>query len=127
MAIALSCCTGQEAADAPASPVAPSSPASAVLGSVRIVKFSGFRWLVKNGQRVGPGPNYFSDSELNVAVAADGLHLRIDRRDGRWYTAEVIADRSLGYGVYTFRLVSRVDVLDSQAVVRGIPVRERQP
>ena len=66
--------------------------------------------------RVGPGPNYFSAS--NVRVDAKGrLHLRIAKTQGRWYSAEIGLDHSLGYGTYTWTLASRVDQLDANAVL----------
>jgi len=85
----------------------------------RILPFSGYDWVVKSsGNRVGPGPNYFSDSHDNVAVDAQGrLHLRITQRDGRWYCAEVISQRSFGYGTYRFYLDAAVDNVDPQVVL----------
>jgi hypothetical protein len=66
------------------------------------VRFSGYDWRVKSGS-AEPGPNTFSDGEENVRVDSDGrLHLRITYRDGRWYCAEVVNQRSLGYGTYQF-------------------------
>jgi hypothetical protein len=57
------------------------------------------------GQRVGPGPNVFSDSEKNVWVDAEGrLHLRITKRDGKWLAAELVSKRSFGYGRYIFQV-----------------------
>ncbi len=85
----------------------------------RSLSFSGYDWLVKSSDgRVGPGPNYFSDSKDNVSVDAQGrLHLRITRRDGRWHCAEVISQRSFGYGIYRFYLDTKVDKLDPQVVL----------
>lgn len=72
----------------------------------RVIQFSGYEWKVKtSASQVGPGPNYFSDSDKNVEVDSAGrLHLRITHRDGQWQCAEVILTRSLGYGVYRFYL-----------------------
>ena len=85
----------------------------------RVIEFAGHRWKVKNADLAGPGPNNFSDSEANIRVAGDGLHLAITQRDGRWYSAEVFAERSLGYGSYTFQVATRLDALDYQAVFAG--------
>ncbi|MDI6821214.1 MAG: hypothetical protein QMD65_03530 [Patescibacteria group bacterium] len=82
----------------------------------RVINFSGFNWKVKDADFAGPGPNYFSDSASNVWVDNEGLHLKINYRDGHWYCAEVFAERSLGYGTYTVQLGSRVDSLDYRAV-----------
>lgn len=86
----------------------------------RVVRFSGREWAVKTsaGQKVGPGPNYFSDSALHVWVDDRGrLHLRLAKRDGRWTCAEVVLRESLGYGKYIWSLDSRVDALDPRAIL----------
>ena len=85
----------------------------------RYLEFGGLRWRVKDADLAGPGPNAFSSSASTVWVADDGLHLRIESRDGRWYSAEVVAERALGHGVYTFQVTSRVDQLDFQIVFAG--------
>ncbi|NCO36276.1 MAG: hypothetical protein GW893_20750 [Armatimonadetes bacterium] len=83
-----------------------------------VINFSEYQWMVKSGASpMGPGPNYFSDSADNVWVDNQGrLHLRITYREGRWYCAEVISLRTLGYGTYRFYLDSPVDNLDPNAV-----------
>lgn len=85
----------------------------------RTIRFSGYAWKVKSStERVGPGPNYFSDSKENVYVDAKGrLHLRIVNRDRRWYCAEVISAESFGYGTYRFYIDSTIDNLDPQVVL----------
>ena len=83
------------------------------------IGFAGYDWLVKRScDQVGPGPNYFSDSEENVRVDENGyLHLKIVQRDGKWYCSEVIADANLGYGTYVFTVQGRVDLLDENIIV----------
>lgn len=91
------------------------------VGSVKARKlsFSGYEWYVKSSRnRAGPGPNYFSDDPDNVHVDATGrLHLRIIRREGRWYCAEVVSERSFGYGTYRFFVDTTVDQLDPNVVL----------
>lgn len=88
--------------------------------SVNYIYWSGYRWRVKEGGPIGPGPNYFSDSTANVAIDQDNrLHLKIDFRNGKWYCAEVVLDHSLGYGTYSFQLDTRVDSLDYNAILGG--------
>lgn len=91
---------------------------SVVVEVERRIEFSGYSWKVKSGEYlIGPGPNLFSDSKENVWVDKDGwLHLKITKRDGKWYCAEVIAEESLGHGKYIFYLASRVDQLDRNVV-----------
>ena len=85
----------------------------------RKIGFSGYTWNVKASEtRAGPGPNYFSDREEDVWVDSEGrLHLRIVKKDGRWYCTEVFTETPLGYGKYIFRLASRVDQLDRYIVL----------
>jgi len=88
--------------------------------SARFIDWSGFSWFVKRGDLVGPGPNYFADDSSAVWTDnQDRLHLKINFRDGRWYCAEVVLADTLGYGVYTFRLDSRVDSLDYNTIFAG--------
>jgi len=96
------------------------SPGVTAASAVRHIAFSGHDWLVKNSAdtRLGPGPNYFSDSTRNVWVDELGrLHLRIEKRTGRWYSAEVISAASFGYGTYRWYLDSPVDRLDVNVVL----------
>jgi len=84
----------------------------------RVVTFGGYQWRVKSAEdlRAGPGPNFFSDSDEDVWVDANGLHLTTVERAGKWYCTEVVLQQSLGYGAYEFRLGSRVDNMDHRAV-----------
>src|SRR5262245_21295616 len=70
----------------------------------RTISFSGKTWLVKSSTgKVGPGPNYFSDSTDNVWVDAGGrLHLKITKAKGKWSSAEIVSADSFGYGTYRF-------------------------
>jgi hypothetical protein len=59
-----------------------------------------------------------SDSPENVGVETGGqLHLRITYRNGQWLAAEVVVDRSLGYGTYAFNLTSPTGRLDPNVVL----------
>ena len=84
-----------------------------------MIQFSGYTWRVKwSDAPVGPGPNYFSDAPASVWVDRKGrLHLGIRRDEGLWSCAEVISERSFGFGTYRFRLDSPVDDIDPNAVV----------
>jgi len=81
-----------------------------------VIDFAGRRWRVKESQRpVGPGPNVFAAE--NVSVDSLGrLHLRLAR--GTPFTsAEVMSVEPFGYGVYTFTVASRIDILDLNVVL----------
>ncbi|MBU4201162.1 MAG: glycoside hydrolase family 16 protein [Verrucomicrobia bacterium] len=67
---------------------------------------------------LGPGPNYFSDSDRNVWLDnKKQLHLKITQKNGIWYCAEVDAVKSLGYGKYIFHLAGKIDQLDRNIVL----------
>jgi len=86
----------------------------------RRINFSNYTWLVKTGRQRTDGlrPNYFSDSKENVWVDDKGqLHLKIIKRNGRWYCAEIVSEKSFGYGRYIFYLASRIDQLDKNVVL----------
>ncbi len=100
----------------------PTEPDEQIVPTERIIKFSGYDWIVRTSKdnKVGPGPNLFSDSEENVWVDQDGrLHLKIVQRGGYWYCSGVVLRKSLGYGKYVFYLASDVSKLD-QRVVGGL-------
>ena len=87
--------------------------------STRIIEFSGYQWIVRTSDedKVGPGPNYFSDSKENVWVDPAGrLHLKLVKRNGNWYCSGVIMRSSLGFKKYVFYLSSRVDHLDENII-----------
>lgn len=96
-----------------------SVPSANTSADVRTLQFSGYEWKVKSSNdRVGPGPNYFSDSKTNVQVDAQGrLHLRITHHDGRWHCAEVISTRSFGYGTYRFYVDTNFDNMDPKVIL----------
>ncbi|KMY56136.1 hypothetical protein AC623_09080 [Bacillus sp. FJAT-27231] len=82
------------------------------------IQFSGYEWEVKQGEKVGPGPNNWLGTNESVWVDDQGkLHLRIIHRNGKWYAAEVINKETLGYGTYRFYLEARTDLLDPNAVI----------
>lgn len=85
----------------------------------RQITFSGYVWSVKTSKgKVGPGPNYFSDSTQNVWVDTSGrLHMKITKVRAHWNCSEVILLNSLNYGTYRFYLDTPVDNLDPFVVL----------
>lgn len=68
------------------------------------LKFSGYDWAVRTVPSNRGGLENLYDPE-NVWTDANGaLHLRITRRSGLWYCAQLALTRSLGYGTYILRL-----------------------
>ena len=90
------------------------------------LEFSGYQWIKKSGDGLGPGPNAFSDSSENIWTDSLGLHLRITKRGQKWYCPEVLLDHSLGFGTYTYCLDSRVDSLDISTIFSGFSYESLQ-
>ncbi len=89
------------------------------LSFVRTINWSGFLWhaVSSNETRCNPGPNYFSSGTDNVFIDSSGdLHLKITKRSGKFYCAELFTSEAVGYGSYMFKLSSRVDNLDKNVV-----------
>ena len=85
-----------------------------------MIHWSGYDWEVRttDGGLEGPGPNVFSDSAHNVWVDRKGrLHLKITKSRGRWLCAELMNAQSLGYGTYSWSLVSSVGRFDRNVVL----------
>lgn len=88
--------------------------------SERTFVFSQIEWVVRtsDGNKEGPGPNLFSNSNQNVWVDKDGkLHLKITQKAGYWYCAGITAKKSFGYGKYVFYIASDITQLDDNVVV----------
>jgi hypothetical protein len=84
----------------------------------RTLTFSGHVWRVKVGRRVGPGPNDFADATENVWLDdKEHLHLAITKAGGQWQCAEVVADRSLGYGEYCWVVSGDLPALERRTVL----------
>ena len=68
------------------------------------IRFSGYEWEVLQIPSDSGGVMH-ANSASNARTDSDGaLHLRIARQEGEWTCAEVILQRSLGYGTYSFRV-----------------------
>ena len=95
------------------------NPYSKVTSFDRTIEFSGIKWKVKKGsERVGPGPNWFSNSPDNVWVDEYGnLHLKIRWEDDRWTCAEVVTKDYFAYGKYYFQIIGQLDELDPSVVL----------
>jgi hypothetical protein len=76
--------------------------------------FAGLTWERKSGCG-GPGPNCWSAANATL-VAGEGLHLRLTRAQGRWYTAEIRTTAPAPCGTYSFYIVGRTDLLDPNVV-----------
>lgn len=84
------------------------------------IRFAGLDWTVKiheTGQW-GPGPNYFSGSEQDITIDSNGyLHMKIVQRNGKWFSTEVVSDKAMGYGTYTFTLDGNLEDIPENIVL----------
>ena len=87
--------------------------------SFKTISFAGQTWYVKTAEwSADPGPCYYSDRPEDVWVDVIGrLHLKIVKRNGRWYCSEVFTTQQYGHGTYVYKLASPVDQLDKNAVL----------
>jgi hypothetical protein len=66
------------------------------------ITFSGYDWTVRTIAGDRGGLNNLYDGDNAWIDASGALHLRINKKAGRWTCAEVEMTRSLGYGTYNF-------------------------
>jgi hypothetical protein len=64
------------------------------------LKFSGYDWDVRTIASDRGGTNNLYDPDNAWTDASGALHLQIKRKAGRWWCAEMVLNRSLGYGTY---------------------------
>ena len=83
----------------------------------RTIEFSGYQWEVRPSEDSGgPGPNHWDEN--NVSVDSNGyLHMKLTQRNGEWYCSEVYLPQALGFGLYQFSVIGRVDTLDPNVVL----------
>jgi len=84
-----------------------------------VLDFSGYKWIISSSKiPIGPGPNYFSSHPSDIFIDEKGrLHLKIVKRNEKWFCSAVILSQNLGYGTYIFYLSSRFDLFDKNTVV----------
>lgn len=118
LAIFTSCSKEVATTDTPSSTTTTDDGARKVAAAATTINFSGYTWEVRDQGSSGPGPNYWSSS--NVWVDSDGhLHLKIrkDAATGRWLCAEVTSTQAFGYGSYIWKIEGAVDKLDRNIVL----------
>jgi len=64
------------------------------------LKFSGYDWDVRTIASDRGGTNNLYDPDNAWTDASGALHLRMQKKSGKWSCAEVVLNRSLGYGTY---------------------------
>lgn len=71
------------------------------LAPTKPLQFSGYDWDVRTIASDRGGTNNLYDPDNAWTDARGALHLRIKKKAGRWSCAEMVLNRSLGYGTYT--------------------------
>lgn len=83
----------------------------------KTIEFAGIIWDIKSGNGSGPGPNNWSNSSDSVWVDSNGnLHLKIRKVGNTWHCAEIVAQKSFGYGEYRFYVANNVQNYDPNIV-----------
>ncbi len=77
--------------------------------------FAGLTWERKSGCG-GPGPNCWAPENAEP-VTGEGVRLRLARRSGKWYSAEIRTAAPVPCGAYSFHLIGRTDLLDPNVVL----------
>jgi hypothetical protein len=80
-----------------------------------MVHFSGYDWKVRTIASERGGMNNLYDGSNAWTVTDGALHLRIQKKQGKWSCAEVVMTRSLGYGTYNV-VVRDISHLEPAAV-----------
>ena len=85
------------------------------LAPVKTVHFSGYDWKVRTIASDRGGMNNLYDGSNAWTDTNGALHLRIQKKEGKWSCAEVVMTRSLGYGTYNV-VVGGISQLEPAAV-----------
>jgi len=81
------------------------------LAATKPLTFSGYDWDVRTIASDRGGLNNLYDPDNAWTDTTGALHLQIKKKDGRWRCAEMVLNRSLGYGTYklTIRDTSQLE------------------
>ena len=93
------------------------SVGASLVSSQQPLQFAGYTWAVKS-EFSGPGPNHFDETLASVDSDSGDLTLSVREGASFWGCAEVILNRSLGYGTYRFFLrADSIQGLDKNLVL----------
>ena len=88
----------------------------------RDLQFAGRTWTIRPNGTGGPGPCHWSDT--NAWVDASGeLHLKISHVGNLWHCSEIYTPDNLGFGLYQWDVVGRIDAFDKNIVLGLFPYR----
>jgi hypothetical protein len=77
---------------------------TATFAPTKPLKFSGYDWDVRTIASDRGGTNNLYDGDNAWTDTSGALHLRMRKKSDRWSCAEVVLNRSLGYGTYVVTL-----------------------
>lgn len=84
--------------------------------NAKTLRFSGYNFLVRPTGTGAHGPNNWA--ARNAWVDSRGrLHLRLAKKYGEWFGAEVQTVQRLGFGRYEFSIKAKLGTLDRNVVV----------
>lgn len=94
------------------------------------INFASYSWYLKRSgtNPVAPGKNHFGNSQnlgdgnnagKNVWLAADGVHMTIQKIGNKWYCTEIQNNELLGYGKY-YSVITGNFVKNDRNIVIGI-------
>ncbi len=84
------------------------------------IHFAGHDWTVKIHEtgKWGPGPNYFSGNERDITIDDNGyLHMKIVKRNDKWFSTEVVSDKNMGFGTYIFTVDADLENISDNIVL----------
>jgi hypothetical protein len=87
-----------------------------ILAPTKPLKFSGYDWDVRTIQSDRGGSNHPYRGDNAWTDSTGALHLRISQTSNDWSCAEVVLNRSLGYGTYVL-VVRDISHLEPAAVL----------
>jgi len=91
---------------------------SPVLAVSTTIDFSGYTWSIRPNGTGNPGKNNWSAEKKSVFVDASGqLHLKIRKADDKWYSSSLHLNKSLGYGIYEYKLGSDINKQDFGTII----------
>lgn len=79
------------------------------------LRFAGYDFIVKEGKRMGPGPNNWATSQAFVDTKGR-LHLRFSEKKGKWLAGEVWSVSRFGFGTYEIEFEGDIYGLDKNVV-----------
>jgi hypothetical protein len=97
-------------------PVSATETLTPIPSGERIIEFSGYEWIVRDGGLSGPGPNLWSGRNVWLDENGD-LHLKISKTNDGWYSSEVTTTQKFGFGKYQFQVIGQIDQLDPNVVL----------